>query len=931
MVNEASHALSGFGTYGKELLTRLFESNKYHIAEFASYAYIGDSRDGNVKWRFYPNAVLKDDPRFADYNSKIRHKFGEWRFESVLLDFKPDIVFDIRDPWMLSYESTSPLRPYFHWAIMPTVDSAPQRTRWMTTFLDADAVFTYSEWALKVLRQQSSKLKLQRTAPPGVNPDVYKPVANKAEHKKSMNLPPDSYIFGTVMRNQVRKLYPDLFQAFRIFLDTAPKEIANKTYLYVHTSYPDKGWEIPELLQEFELGNKVFFTYICRATNEPYCIPFQGARTYSPLSNAATGTLPNVSVGLTQEQMVKVYNAFDAYIQYSICLTKNQEVLTYTGWQPISKIKVGEQVYTHNNIWQQVTKTFQNPNQHNLKEISVCGDYEKLEITNNHPTYCYTKETLQSDDKQRSVREILGTRIYGNTKNIPNPSFIPVMKLAKGDLIVSPIDDTVSWVDYQSITHYMSNKDNINLDGTIKVYHDNNYNNQIKIDEDFCRFLGLFVADGSSLASTHSREIKITCHESEDNNIQLATLILDTLSNNNSKIVVYPNKHAIDIRLYSRLHASVFTDWCYTKDKSKKLPSWCLTLPTNLQKNIIHGLCMGDGCYSKNITIYVTTSKVLAEQLKTLLRRCRLYYNVNIIYKHGNRKPQYRFEIPGNVKNGQFDKAQKRNNSCSLYYNNMLLLKIKDIKDIKNQSEYVYNIEVNKDNSYVTRIGCVHNCEGFGMPQVEAAACKVPVMAVNYSAMVDVIQKTNGIPLKVQRYFKDLDTGAYRALPDNEFCAKKMLEFIVSMDREAMGNDARRAVKDTYNWNKTANIWMDYFDSVTLTDKQGKWQSPPQMCQIPKSMPSELSNTQFVKWLFHNVIYEPHKDSGSHALEILRDLNYGVALKGGELVEVKREDIFKQFCGYAQNKNICEKSRFANLDQPDFIKYAHMKEQSGKR
>ena len=35
-------------------------------------------------------------------------------------------------------------------------------------------------------------------------------------------------------------------------------------------------------------------------------------------------------------------------------------------------------------------------------------------------------------------------------------------------------------------------------------------------------------------------------------------------------------------------------------------------------------------------------------------------------------------------------------------------------------------------------------CEGFGMPQVEAAACGIPIASVDYSAMNDIVHKLNG-------------------------------------------------------------------------------------------------------------------------------------------------------------------------------------------
>ena len=172
LCNEASFLFSGYGKYGKEVLSRLYKTDKYDLAEFATYGKINDPRDKNMPWDYYANIPEDNDPRFNEYNKNPANQFGEWRFERVLLDFKPDIVWDIRDFWMLGYQSQSPLKDYYHWAIMPTVDSAPQRPDWIDVFSRADGVFTYSEWSGKVLKKESGNLIIPvGTASPGVDID----------------------------------------------------------------------------------------------------------------------------------------------------------------------------------------------------------------------------------------------------------------------------------------------------------------------------------------------------------------------------------------------------------------------------------------------------------------------------------------------------------------------------------------------------------------------------------------------------------------------------------------------------------------------------------------------------------------------------------------------------------------------------------------
>lgn len=322
MVSEASFLSSGFGTYAREILKRLHASDKYHIAELACYGKVNDPKDKDIHWRYYANAVDPSDLRYKQYNESMENQFGRWRFERVLLDFKPDVVIDVRDYWMNSYQESSPLRPYFHWAIMPTVDSAPQQEGWVDTYMHADAVFTYSDFGRDTLLEQSNnKVNYIDTTSPGVDLGVYRPIGNREEIRKTFNLD-GKFIIGSIMRNQKRKLVPELFATLRKIIDTSKDnspDLANNIYLYLHTSYPDAGWDIPELLKEYRVGNRVLFTYACKSCNFYRPMLYQHPITYCPRCGNKSCSMPNVSNGLPQRDLNAIINTFDLYVQYAIC------------------------------------------------------------------------------------------------------------------------------------------------------------------------------------------------------------------------------------------------------------------------------------------------------------------------------------------------------------------------------------------------------------------------------------------------------------------------------------------------------------------------------------------------------------------------------------------------------------------------------------
>ena len=317
--SEATFLNTGYATYTREILNYLHSTNKYELAEMASYGEKNDKRAYGTPWKFYgviPSENASEEEK-RQYASVPTAPFGELMFESVCLDFMPDVVCDIRDFWMLDFEERSPFRQFYKWCIMPTVDARPQARQWVSTYQSADACLTYSEWAGEVLKQQSGgKINYIGISPPSAH-SAYAPVENKKEHRIIMGIDPDAKIIGTVMRNQRRKLYPDLFEAFRLLLDTV--EDSSKYFLYCHTSYPDLGWDIPELLQQYQLSSKVLFTYICGQTGKPFPSLFRGAITQSPYTKQYGATLSNVKKGASYSDLSNIINLFDIYVQYANC------------------------------------------------------------------------------------------------------------------------------------------------------------------------------------------------------------------------------------------------------------------------------------------------------------------------------------------------------------------------------------------------------------------------------------------------------------------------------------------------------------------------------------------------------------------------------------------------------------------------------------
>ena len=112
ILSESHHLASGFGTYAKEIISRLQDTGKYEIAEFASWG--RKDQIGEVPWIYYGNLPEDNNQQEGEiYGSNPANNFGIWRFDRVVMDFKPDVVLTYRDPWMDQWIADSPLRKFF--------------------------------------------------------------------------------------------------------------------------------------------------------------------------------------------------------------------------------------------------------------------------------------------------------------------------------------------------------------------------------------------------------------------------------------------------------------------------------------------------------------------------------------------------------------------------------------------------------------------------------------------------------------------------------------------------------------------------------------------------------------------------------------------------------------------------------------------------
>jgi glycosyltransferase involved in cell wall biosynthesis len=312
-VGEASYLKTGYAIYAKEVLGRLHATGLFDITEFALYASASDERFHNIPWRAIPNLPNENNPEeIQRFRSNSGNQFGAWKFEEVCLNTLPSVVCDIRDSWMTSYQALSPFRRHYNLCWMPTCDASPQNKEWLDIFAKADNIFTYQDWSKEILLKESAgKINVLDSASPAADP-AFRPYKDTPS-KELLGLSGKN-IIGTIMRNQRRKLFPNLFRAFRQYINTYKD---TDTILYCHTSYPDMGWELGDLLLEYGLTSRVLFTYICKLCNNVFPSFFNSAMCACPKCGKVAGEFCSVQRGPDNEQLASIINCFDVYSQIS--------------------------------------------------------------------------------------------------------------------------------------------------------------------------------------------------------------------------------------------------------------------------------------------------------------------------------------------------------------------------------------------------------------------------------------------------------------------------------------------------------------------------------------------------------------------------------------------------------------------------------------
>jgi glycosyltransferase involved in cell wall biosynthesis len=300
-ISDSVKRKTGYATVAKNLIEQLCKEDKYDIAQLGLadvpapvrlnidyYSQIKDhskccKRDPILEYRAKGNPEIKilDMPKEGEKDLKLsaNQKFcvkghnlqqDHYAYDSVYFvtrHFKPDIIVPINDLWGLYNINHLRNRKCYKFIPYLAIDSEclfpmlnPPEGRPGLPPIDTiqsvgatNKTIVFTEWAKEVIQKTcrvatgGKELSNIDVIPHGVDISKWKPLSpeeRKAARKKYFGIEDDTFLVGSVARNQPRKRLDAIFMTLRAFIDKYEKP-NRKIKCYFHCSLEDNlGWDL---------------------------------------------------------------------------------------------------------------------------------------------------------------------------------------------------------------------------------------------------------------------------------------------------------------------------------------------------------------------------------------------------------------------------------------------------------------------------------------------------------------------------------------------------------------------------------------------------------------------------------------------------------------------------------------------------------------
>lgn len=373
---------------------------------------------------------------------------------------------------------------------------------------------------------------------------------------------------------------------------------------------------------------------------------------------------------------------------------------------PIEDIQIGDELLSHTGAFRKVKHVFKRASPQSLKKIKTIGNFE-ICATEDHPFLTVT----------------CCPRRYGKAQydkiNKRHLTFTPANQLKVGDFLLSPIPQHRDYIPVVRFDKTSFVKNRGYTDTTLTTYHQKIIDRYINVDMILGLLIGLYAAEGCA----GDKKAIFCLHQKEE---YLINTIKGFAQHHKLGVSLSFAKDNLgtQVIITSVVAEGLFKYLVPGKVDTKRLNPICFDLAPEIKRQILLGWALGDGqiLHNKNInrTTVTTVSPDLCQDMLALAREMGMHPNLHS-NKRANRRRAYILNFCGenNALLSGYDlrdlEGLKSNKKPRIQIDgtSYWLIPIQKIDDIKH-SGYVYNLEVETDNSYVANGFAVHNCQFTG-------------------------------------------------------------------------------------------------------------------------------------------------------------------------------------------------------------------------
>ncbi|MGD9381722.1 MAG: LAGLIDADG family homing endonuclease [Candidatus Thorarchaeota archaeon] len=473
---------------------------------------------------------------------------------------------------------------------------------------------------------------------------------------------------------------------------------------------------------------------------------------------------------------------------FGLCLEEGTLVTTKKGVVPIQEVSVGDVVLTHTGSWKKVLATKKRDVRSRLIRIK-CQGIPDIGITKKHVVLAASrgfKEQMPSFRDNNHLSWMEASRLDEKCYLAIRPPFIKErsVQISLVKYSNNPIIDGDNFTSRYSNSHdgytasdcaseigvtidefrravYPSSakasreetrrkREKINKMAEDLGYFDNRKSMPCSIDitPEFCRVLGYYAAEGSIGASKDSGFVQFSFSQVADS-IPISHII-KFMEGLGVHCGIYNRKDGLgrNINCSSSIIVRLFSDICKGDANTKRLPDFIWELSKECRAAILEALCRGDGCNSREMLEYYSSSAALAFQARDLWlslgipasikkkKKPQRHTNSTTPVKcHGKIRYSSRYGWSVRVHGSYYEEAirligmgkdekERKTDRTGTHFvksGDYWLVPIREIRHGRT-TKPVYDLQVEEDESFIANGIVVHNCP------LEMRACGVPVV-----------------------------------------------------------------------------------------------------------------------------------------------------------------------------------------------------------